>query len=320
MRGVVVLLQEGKQARRKGESLMPTKPLRNNSSRVALGVGISVLLAVGIAGLVHVLVPSPGSSPHGTTTEPSYLIDPASLALTKTDVGASFPLVIDGRHAPSQQHGLVPPPYQQQFTGGWARNFMVQSALVPPGRTEIETYEQARGVPLSDPPLIFGPFVADHQGLFEVYDIELTYHVASAAHPDYLCCDGGSTVNYTNNYDNWQTYPIQLGDEANAWGGIRRMPTDPPQDYEEQTFRIRWRHGPVVSTLFIRGAHDLTLDPAMHLAQIVDARIASALQQTQQAAKGASHGPDPQDVAPSTSICLALCSADRRAGRWLHWT
>jgi hypothetical protein len=277
-----------------------------------LGVGISVLLAVGIAGLAHVLIPPSGSAPHGTTTEPSYRIDPASLALTKTDVDASFPLVNEGPLGPSQLSAF-PLPYQRQFTGGWARNFMVQAALVPPGRTEIETYEQAHGYLPTDPPTIFGPFVADHQGLFEVSDFELTYRVASAAHPDYLCCDGGSTVNYTANYDNWRTYPIQLGDKANAWGGIRRSPTHPPQDYEEQTFRIRWRHGPVVSTIFIHGAHDLTLDPAIHLAQIVDTRIASALQQSQQASKGASHGFDPQDVAPSASIGVAQCPAGRRA-------
>jgi hypothetical protein len=250
---------------------LTAQPLGTKGSRVVIGVAISALVAIGIAVLVHVVLFPP---------EPKYSIDASSVALTASDVGSGLTLVSDGDAGPSQRP-REPLPYQQQFHSGTDRYFMTQSALVAPGKTEIETYQQAHGFPPTIVPTIFGPFVADHQGLFEVDDQELSYHTASSAHPDYMCCDNGGTdiSNFTANYDNWRTYPVHLGDEGNAGGGIRHSFTNPPQEYEEQVFRIRWRHGPIVSTLFLRGAHDLTFDAGMRLAQIVDARISSALQQ-----------------------------------------
>jgi hypothetical protein len=288
---------------------------RNTSPKVALSVAVAVLVAVGIAGLVHVLWP-----PASTATAPTYSIDPTSVSLTTSDVGPTFRLVNDGALGPTQRTAPGHPlPYQEQFMGGWARNYMVETALVPPGSTELDTYEQAHGFPPTNPPTIFGPFVADHQGLFEVSDLEVSYHVASAAHLDFLVSYPSSSeiANYKANYDNWQTYPIQLGDEADAWGGIRDSPTGPPHAFEEQVFVVRWRHGPVVSTIFLRGAHDLTLDTALHFAHIVDARIASAMQQ---AAKGPSHASNLQELATSVSVYLAVCALDRRIGHWVHWT
>jgi hypothetical protein len=294
---------------------MAAKRSRKHPPRIVVGVGISVLVALGIAGLVHILDARPGA-----VTESTYAIDPTSLALTTADIGSSFPLVTEGPIGPTQHASAIyPVPYQQYFLGGWVRVFMVQSSLVPPGRTELETYERAHGFAPTDPPTIFGPFVADHQGLFEVSDAELSYQVASAAHSDYLISRPGKDTigNYRFNYDNWQTYPIQLGDEADAWGGIRRSPTNPPQAYEEQTFRVRWRHGPIVSTLFTHGAHDLTLDTALRLAHIVDARIASAIQH---AIKGVLHVSNLQHLAASTSADLAVRDLDRRSGQQLDWT
>lgn len=296
---------------------MPARRSRGKSSRVLLKVGLSLLVAVAIAGLVHVLVPPSGAAQQSAPMEPTYSIDPAAVALTTTDVGTTFSLVNEGGLGPSQRSAPGhPAPYQQQFFGGWARNYMIQSALVPPGRTELTNYAVQIGIYPSDPPTIMGPFVIEHHGLFEVSDFEESYHQAGAAHPDYLCCDAGSTANYTANYDNWRPYPIHLGDEANAWGGIRRTPAN-RDDYEEQTFRIRWRHGPIVSTIFTRGAHDLTLDSALGFAHIVDARIASAMRQ---AAKGVSHAADPHVLAPPDSSCLALCDSHRRTGRRIDWT
>jgi hypothetical protein len=185
---------------------------RKTSSKAALGFGISVLVAIAIASFVHILWSSPS-----TAVAPGYSIDPAYVALTAADVGPTFPLVNEGPLGPSQH---TPPgfplPYQQQFVGGWDRNFIVQNALVPPGGTEIETYEQAHGFSPTNPPTIFGPFVADHHGLFEVTDTEISYHTASAAHPDYLVSypTGDETTAYETNYVNWRMYPIQLGEEA----------------------------------------------------------------------------------------------------------
>jgi hypothetical protein len=289
---------------------MPAIRQRKRLPKVALGVGIAVLVAVGIAGATHVL--------SSTSTEPAYSIDPASVALTTADVGPNFPLVNEGALGPSQHTAPgFPLPYQQYFLGGWARNFMIESALVPPGRTEIDRYSEQLGIQPSDPPTIIGPFVTDHAGLFEVSDFEISYHLASAAHLDYLVSHPGpeANSNYTANYDKWRTYPIQLGDEADAWGGIRDTPAK-RDNYEEQTFRVRWRRGPVVSTVFIRGAHDLTLDSALHFAHIVDARIVSAMEHP---AKGVSHAFNQHHITTSVSIGLAVRDVDRRTGQRLDW-
>jgi len=44
---------------------------------------------------------------------------------------------------------------------------------------------------LTDPPSIFGPFVADHGEIFEMYDAMLSYATADAARQDYLLHDSG---------------------------------------------------------------------------------------------------------------------------------
>jgi hypothetical protein len=292
---------------------MPAKQSGKLSSRVAVGVGLAVLVALTIAVLVHVL-----SAPSGTAPEPTYAIDPKSLMLTTADIGASFSLVVQGSLGPSQHTAPgYPVPYQRYFLGGWGNYCMSDIALDPPGRTELDHYSQQLGIPPSDPPTVFGPFVAEHQGLFDVSDDELSYQLASAAHPDYLISHPGPDANgnYLANYDHWQTYPIQLGDEADAWGGIQDTPAK-RDDYEEQVFRVRWRHGPIVSTIFVRGAHDLTLDTALHLAHIVDARIASAIQH---ATKGAFHVSTVQHMATSVSDGRAVHKVDRRPGQRLDW-
>lgn len=290
--------------------------------KVVLGVGVALLLAVAIAALAHVFAGLPSDSPTGVPTpnvqtaytvnpaEHAYSIDPALVTLTTADAGPQFPLVTQGGIGPTQR-SYKPLPYQQQYVGGWVRYFMLESALKPPGRTEIDTYSKSLGIEPSDPPTIFGPFVTEHSGLFEIIDTEQSYHYASAAHIDYLCCDDGSTENYTRNYDNWQTYPIHIGDETFAWGGIRRTQTARQgfvdQEYSEQSFTIRWRRGPVVSTLFIRGAHDLTLDTGISFARLIDQRIVSALQQ---ATKGAFHVSNTGDAATQVAPPPALCPLD----------
>lgn len=302
---------------------MPVMRLRllKRPPKPVLGVGVSLLLAVVIAALAHVFA-GPPSSPTSVPTsnaqtaytvnpaEHAYSIDPARVALTTADAGPHFPLVTQGGIGPTQP-SFRPLPYQQQYVSGWLRYFMIESALKPPGRTEIDNYSTSLGLTPSDPPTIFGPFVAEHSGLFEITDTEQSYHFASAAHIDYLCCDGGSTDNYTRNYVNWQTYPIHIGDETFAWGGIQRMPPDRQgveyQDYWEQSFTIRWRRGPVVSTLFIRGAHDLTLDPGISFARLIDQRIASTLHQ---ATKGAFHASNTDVLATQVAPSPALCPLD----------
>jgi len=42
-------------------------------------------------------------------------------------------------------------------------------------------------------------------------------------------------------------------------------------------YRIHWRHGPVVTTLWVLGAHDVTFADAQRWATVCDQRIAQAL-------------------------------------------
>lgn len=262
---------------------------------IALGITASVLIAGVIAAVVHQLLP-PGAS--------TYALDADRLALAPADVGSQFTLVVDANAKPTQMT-LRPLPYQQQLFEGRLHYFLVNSALSPQGRAEIASWEQPRGFTPTDPPAIFGPFVTEHTGIFEVTSVELSYRTADAAHKDYTCC----TFNFANNYAGYHTIPVQLGEEANAWGGIRDSPTNPPREYEEQVFYIHWRHGPIVSTCWIDGAHDITFDQAVELAHIVDQRIAAALQGT---SKGAFHASDTSLVAILGTASSAICSADRR--------
>lgn len=230
---------------------------------IALGVTASVLIAVVIAAVVHQMLPEGA---------PTYALDADRLALAPADMGSQFTLVGDANAGPTQMT-LRPLPYQQQLFEGRLHYFVVSSALSSEGQAEIASWQQPRGFTPTNPPTIFGPFVDEHTGIFEITSVELSYRTADAAHQDYRCC----TFDFADNYAGYHTIPIQLGDEANAWGGIRDSPTNPPEEYEEQVFYIRWRHGPIVSTLWIEGAHDITFDQAVELAHVVDQRIAAAL-------------------------------------------
>ncbi|MBF6591669.1 MAG: hypothetical protein IVW57_14245, partial [Ktedonobacterales bacterium] len=182
----------------------------------------------------------------------------------------------------------------------------------PQGEAEIDNWQLANGYQPTHPPTIFGPFVADHTGAFEITSAEQSYHTTDSAKADYHCC----TFNIADNFAGFRTLPIQLGDEATAWTGIRNSPTDPGEDYEELTFNISWRHGPVISTVWLFGAHNITFDQAVAFARLVDQRITQALQPT---TRGAFHVPNPRDMAASVPLSPTVyavgCCSGRRPDR-----
>lgn len=242
-------------------------------SRVAVGIGIAVVLAVIIALVAHAILNPP---------ESRYTIDPQQVALSLADVGAQQYSVVDTSDYPPTpwllSHAGSGPfePFEGQYYKGWRVDFYVTSVLTPQAEAEIGQWQAARGFQPTDPPTIFGPYVAEHTGIFEIVDAEQSYHTASAAHDDFVCCTAGKASDYAANYDGWHALSIQVGDETYAWSGIRDTPAN-CDDYEELVYFIHWRHGSVDSTIWIFGAHDVTSGQMLTLARLVDSRIARAL-------------------------------------------
>lgn len=277
--------------------------------RILPGVALSALVAFGLTLLLHNLL-----------TPPQYHIDAGQLGLTQADVGSQFTKVAESGASPAQQT-ISPLPYQQQLVSGRLREFMANRVLSAQGRQQIGAWESQYGFQPTNPPLIMGPFVAEHSGIFDVYSVVLSFRTEDAARQEYHCCH---YVDEDLNFDDYHTVPIHLGDEADGWTGIRKslkvagstatqMPTDPA--YQERTYAIHWRHGPIVTNVAVWGAHDVTLDDALHIAEKVDAHITQALQ-TQTSAKEGLHAEDV--VAGSPAGDCPLCVADHRAYRGLH--
>jgi hypothetical protein len=167
-----------------------------------------------------------------------------------------------------------------------------------------------------------GPFVAEHTGVFDISSRALSFQTEDAARQEYHCC------HYEDrdlNFDDYRTFPVHLGDEGDGWTGISKsitavgssvpqMPTNPA--YQERTWVIHWRHGPVVAQITIWGAHDTIRDDALRFAEIVDARITQALQ-TRASAKEGLRGQ--AVVAWPCAGGGALRVADHRAYCGLHW-
>lgn len=249
------------------------RPRRPHSVRtIVLGVIASILVAAVGAAILRVWLAAP-----------TYDLDPKSLLLTQADVPASLMLDATGGVGPAQDT-VSPLPYQQQMIGGLIRIYFARSVESPAGLKEINGWISKYGVPISNPPVIKGPFVTDHSGIFELDEVVRSFQTVDAARQEYHCCSyPGRATNFTD----YRTLTVQLGDEADAWTGIQRPLSGPsispamPQDskYEELGFSLHWRHGPVVTTLSIWGAHDITLDQALELARITDARIVQAMRQ-----------------------------------------
>lgn len=291
--------------KRSRSSTFPKRRLR----RILPGVALSVLVAFGLTLLIHNLL-----------TPPQYHIDAGQLVLTQTDIGSQFTLVRDGGASPAQDT-FRPLPYQQQIVSGKLHEFMANSVLSPQGRQEIGEWESQYGFQPTNPPLIMGPFVAEHTGIFDIYSVVLSFRTEDAARQEYHCCH---YVDRDLNFDDYHTVPVHLGDKSDGWTGIRKslkvagstatqMPTDPA--YQERTYAIHWRHGPIVTNVAVWGAHDVTLAEALHIAEKVDTHITQALQ-TQTSAKEGSHAEDV--VAGTPAGDCPLCVADHRAYRGLH--
>ena len=285
-------------------------PPRRRPRRILFGVALSVMVAFALTALLHTLLAAP-----------EYHIDATRLALTQADVGSQFTLVDEGA-APLAQRSLNLLPYQRQVVSSRSREFMANSALSAEGRQQIGDWERQYSYPVTNPPAIMGPFVAEHTGVFEISSRALSFRTEDAARQEYHCC------HYEDrdlNFDDYRTFPVHLGDEADGWTGISKsittvgssapqMPTDPA--YQERTWVIHWRHGPVVAEVTLWGAHDIALADALHLAGIVDARITLALQ-AHASAKGGLHAQ--AVMARSSAGSGALRVADHRAYRDLHW-
>lgn len=244
---------------------------------LATALAVSTVMAVILAALIHMwtaqagLATAPIASPTSTVTR--YALDPTALLLTAADVDPDFSIVIDEALGPTQRTAY-PLPYQKELVGGRLRDIMITAALSPQSRAEIGNWQQARGFTPTNPPSIFGPFVAEHRGIFEMYDAVLSYQTTDAARQDYHCC---TYPNLDENYADYTTLPAQLGEEADAWSGIRISPTNPPAEYEEQVYHIHWRRGPVVMTLWVLGSHDITFSDALRWANLIDQRIVQNL-------------------------------------------
>jgi hypothetical protein len=284
-------------------SASPKRRLR----QILPGVALSVLVAFGLTLLIHNLL-----------TAPQYHIDAEELLLTSADVGPLFTQAGEGSVGPTQST-VSPLPYQQQMIAGRLREFMANSVLSPQGRQQIGDWESKYGFQPTSPPTIMGPFVAEHNGIFDVISVVRSFQTVDAAGQEYHCCH---YVDRDLNFDDYHTVPVHLGDESDGWTGISKsltivgsnapkMPTDPA--YQERGYDIHWRHGPIVTTVAVWGAHDVTLAEAMHIAEKVDAHITQALQTS---AKESSHAEDP--VAGSPAGDSSLCVADHRAYRGLH--
>ena len=253
----------------------PPQPLlspRRRPRRILPGVALSVLVALGLTVLLHTLL-----------APPEYHIDAGQLVLTQADVGSQFTQTDEGA-APLAQWTLNVLPYQQQVVSSRSRDFMANSALSAEGRQQIGDWERQYSFPVTNPPAIMGPFVAEHTGVFEISSRALSFRTEDAARQEYHCCH---YVDEDLNFDDYRTFPVHLGDEGDGWTGISKsittigssapqMPTNPA--YQERAWGIHWRHGPVVTTVAVWGAHDITLADALRLAGIVDGRITQALQ------------------------------------------
>ncbi len=234
--------------------------------KVLLGISLSVVVAAAIALLLR-----------AGLAGPSYTIDPASVALTSDDVGSQFSVVSTGP-VPPAQHTIEPLPYQREYVGGQVRTFVSASVLSPEGTREINEWSQRYGGPVTSPPTVMGPFVADHKGVFEIFDVERSFKTADAARQEYHCCQ---YVGRDQSFSDSQTLAIRLGDEADGWTGINKPLTGPtispsmPTDaaYQERGYSLHWRRGPIVSTLAVWGSHDITLGDALALGRIIDRRI-----------------------------------------------
>ena len=285
----------------------PEKLSKRRLHRMLPGVALSVLVAFGLTLLIHNLLAAP-----------QYHIDAEQLVLTQADVGSQFTKVAESGVSPAQ-HAISPLPYQQQIVSGRLREYMANSVLSPQGRQQIGNWESQYGFQPANPPLIMGPFVAEHTGIFDVYSVVLSFRTEDAARQEYHCCH---YVDEDLNFDDYHTIPVHLGDESDGWTGIRKsltiagssapkMPTDPA--YQERTYAIHWRHGPIVTNVAVWGAHDVMLDDALRIAAKVDAHITQALR------SGMKEGFHAQDVVagPFTGGG-ALHVADHRAYRGLH--
>ncbi|MFI5274596.1 MAG: hypothetical protein ACHQ4H_16310 [Ktedonobacterales bacterium] len=265
-----------------------------------------MLVAVGLALLIH-----------NWQAMPTYRIDAEQLLLTQTDVGPQFKETGEGNVGPAQQTH-TPLPYQQQMISGRLREFMANSVLSTQGRQEIGAWEQQYGFAPTNPPTIMGPFVADHTGVLDVVSVVRSFQTEDAARQEYHCCH---YVDLNLNFDESHTVPIHLGDEADGWTGISKslsgpsispaMPTS--SAYQERGYSIHWRHGSIVTNVAVWGAHDVTLDDALRIAQRVDAHIVQALQVN---TKEGLHANSVVDG--SYSGGSALCAADRRTHPGFH--
>lgn len=283
-------------------------------SKVFVPAALSVVAAIVIAAvIVHVW---PASSP-----VPTYSVDPASVALTASDVAPGFTLFATGNAGPTQQTAF-PLPYQKQYLGGVYRDFRAASVLSSAGQKEISDWDTKYGV---IGPEIMGTFVTDHSGILEILDIERSLRTTDAAWHEYHCCHA---VGEEQSYDDYHTFTIQhLGDEADGWSGIQKAPQGeaispniPTSDaFQELGFVVHWLHGPIVSRLTIQGPHNITLDDALRLAHIIDAHITQVLQQNKKAGSHASNILFATQVADRPSAFLApLYAADRRINDWLR--
>lgn len=270
------------------------------------GVTLSVLVAVGLALLIH-----------NWLAVPLYRIDANQLLLTQTDVGPQFMQTEEGNVGPTQ-HSVAPLPYQQQMLAGKVREFMANSVLSAQGQQEIGDWESRYGFPPTNPPTIMGPFVADHSGAFNIISVVRSFQTEDSARQEYHCCH---YVDQELNFDDFHTVSVHLGDEADGWTGIRKsvsgpgispnMPTD--TNYQERGYSIHWRHGPIVTNVAVWGAHDLALTDALDIAKRVDSHIVQALHTT---AKEGFHANNLVDGSYSCSSALRI--ADCRPYANLH--
>lgn len=228
-------------------------------------IGIGLTLCILVAAVIGIATrPAPA---------PTYAIDPSQLALTAADVGSDFALLTDSGGLPPAQRTVRPLQYQQQYLRGRQRSFMAQSALSAAGMAEIGDWERQHGFEPTDPPTILGPFVTDHSGIFEIDSAVRSYRTVDAARQEYHCCN----YNRESIFHNYQTLSVRLGDEADAFAGVLIELSGVDDAYLTQEYSIEWRHGPIDSSVSIRGAHDITLDQVYRLAQIVDQRITTTL-------------------------------------------
>lgn len=278
--------------------------------RVALGVTLAVLVAAVLAFAVQRF-----------RAEPTYALDPSTLLLSQADVGSQFVLLNTGGVGPAQQT-VQPLPYQQQYIGGLVRTFYGVQVLDPATVKVLEDWSQQYGVPITDPPQVMGPFVSEHHGIFQIYSVVRSFQTVDAAWHEYHCC------NYVGRADSFDDYhalsvPTHLGDESSAWTGIKKRlqgpgisPSMPTTDaYQERTYSVYWRHGPIVSIIAIWGSHDIALAQALQLAQIVDQHIGQALQPY--STHGGSHASHTHAAPPWVEVLVAsdaaLWAVDHRA-------